>query len=45
MARRWVRGVRVDVKIYARRYAVDVQRMGIGRVFQPTENTKVRKNR
>jgi hypothetical protein len=42
---RCVQGVHIDVKIYARRYAVDGQRMGIGRVFQPTENTKVRKNR
>jgi hypothetical protein len=34
----------VDVKIYVRRYADDVQRMGVGCVFQLTENTKVRKN-
>jgi hypothetical protein len=44
MARRCVQGVRVDVKIYARRYAVDVQRVGIECAFQRTENTKVRKN-
>jgi hypothetical protein len=43
MARRCVRGVRVDVKTYARRYAVDAQRMGIEFAFQRTENTKVRK--
>jgi hypothetical protein len=33
MAKRWVRWVHVDVKIYAQRYAVDVQRMEIGYVF------------
>jgi hypothetical protein len=36
--------MRVDVKIYARRYVVDVQRMGIGCVFERTDNTKVNKN-
>jgi hypothetical protein len=37
--------VRVDVKIYARRYVVDVRRMGVECAFQRTENTKVRKIR
>jgi hypothetical protein len=44
MARRCVQGGHVDEKIYARRYAVDVQRMGRGGVFQGTENTNVTKN-
>jgi hypothetical protein len=44
MVRRCVQGMHVDAKIYTQRYAVDVQRMGIGCVFQLTENTKVRDN-
>jgi hypothetical protein len=45
MPRRCGQGVRVDVKVYVRGYAVRVRRMELGYVFQGAENVKGKQNK